>query len=313
MFEATSSETQRPAAPRTPEAPEIMQAFVLRHLSLLILVVVVLAQLALLAFQATRKHNVRLIHLWAAAAFDPFERSLHGVTDATAGAWDSVHDLSAAEREDQQLRYELAKARARILQLSEEGAENARLRKALNLQSQLPYPTIAATVIAASPGTSSVITIDKGTIAGLSPDLPVITPGGVVGKTVAVFSRTAQVLLITDRASGAGSELEKDGTQGVLKGNGDGLCQLDYVVKENPVSPGDLVVTSGLDQIYPKGLLIGKVVKVSDGNIYKAITVMPAAALDRLETVLVFLQPANNKRSDASDSQPAKSAGRKRP
>jgi rod shape-determining protein MreC len=289
MWELNSSETREPAAPRPPEASEIVQAFVSRHLPLLILFAVLLGQLMLLAYQVTRKHNVRLIQMWAAAAFDPFERALHGLTEATAGAWTSFHDLSAAERENQRLRQELAQAQAQILQLSEDGAENAHLKEMLGLQGRIAYRTVAATVIAANPGTSSVITVDKGMNSGLATDLPVITPDGIIGKTVAVFHRTAQVLMITDRASGVGSLLEKNGTEGVLKGNGDGLCQLDYILNENQVSPGDLVVTSGLDQIYPKGLLVGRVVRVSSGDIYRSISVRPAAALDHLENVLVIL------------------------
>lgn len=292
MFEVNSTEIRRPATPRAPEAPEIMQAFVSRHIPFFILAALLLAQLVLLADQVTRKHNVRLIQVWAAAAFSPLECSLHALTEATAGAWISFHDLSQAEQENQRLRHELADARARILQLSEESAENAHLREILDLERHIPYRTVTATVIAASPGASSVITVDKGTSAGLSPDLPVITPDGVVGKTVSVFRHSAQVLMITDRASGAGSMLEKNGAEGVLKGGGDGLCKLDYIMNENQVSPGDLVVTSGLDQIYPKGLLVGTVVTARGGEIYKDISVRPAAALDRLENVLVILQPA---------------------
>jgi rod shape-determining protein MreC len=290
MWEADSSETRHAAAPRAPEAPEVMQAFVTRHTPFFVLTVVLLAQLTLLGYQATRRHNVRVIQVWAAAAFDPFERLLHGLTEATASTWYSFHDLSAAERENQRLRQELAETRARVLQLSETSAEDVQLRELLNLRQRINYRTVAATVIAASPGTSSVMTIDKGSHAGLKTDLPVITPEGIIGKTIAVFPGAAQVLLITDRASGVGSQLETNGAQGVLKGDGDGTCSLDYILNENHVVLGDLVVTSGLDQIYPKGLLVGRVTKVSSGETYKAITVRPAAALDRLENVLVVLQ-----------------------
>jgi rod shape-determining protein MreC len=124
----------------------------------------------------------------------------------------------------------------------------------------------------------------------------VITPEGVVGKIIAVFNHTAQVLIITDGSSGVGSMLEKSGVQGVLKGGGDGVCHLDYIMNGEKVEVGDTVVTSGLDQIYPKGLLVGTVLKVSQGNIYKNITVKPAAPLDRLEDVLVILNSFQDKK-----------------
>jgi rod shape-determining protein MreC len=289
MFEGTSAETSRPAAPRAPEAPEILRAFVTRHIPFFILVAVLLAQLIFLAYQVRRKHHVRLIKVWAVNAIEPFERSLHGLTAATTGAWSSFHNLSEVERENRRLHQDLAQARAQVLQLSLARAENERLRGLLALEARLPYRATAATVIAASPGTNSAVFIDKGSHAALRTDLPVITAGGVVGKIVAVFRNSAQVLTITDAGSGVGAMLEGSGVEGVIKGDGNGLCRLDYILDENRVSPGDPVVTSGLDQIYPRGLLVGRVAKVSDGAIYKHISVRPAAALDRLEDVLVIL------------------------
>lgn len=304
MLEVSSPESPQPASPRTREGPEVMQAFLGRHIPLIILIVVLLAQLVLLAFQVTRKHNVRLIKVWAVGAFDPFERSLRGLADATSGVWSSYHDLWRAQRENQSLRQQLASARAQVLELSEEGAENKRLRTLLGLEQRLPLRTLSAAVIAASPGSGSAIFIDKGSDDGLTTDLPVITPDGIAGKIIAVFRHTAQVLTITDRSSGAGSMLAKNGVQGVLKGNGNGFCQLDYIMNEENVQPGDVVVTSGMDQIYPKGLLVGVVVKVGEGSIYKNITVKPAAALDRLEDVLVVLK--NSSRGEKDENSHAR-------
>ncbi|MGH9448599.1 MAG: rod shape-determining protein MreC, partial [Terriglobia bacterium] len=264
-----------------------------RHLPFFVLIVVLLAQLLFLAYQATRNQHERLLQVWAVGAFAPFERSLHGLTQITIGAWDFFYDLSQARRENQQLSGELTRARARILQLSEADVENARLRELLDLEQRLPYRATAATVIAASPGTDSAIFIDKGADAGLAAEMPVITPQGIVGKTIAVFRHTAEVLTITDSSSGVGSMLEKSETDGVVKGTGEGLCQLNYIMNEDQVAQGDLIVTSGLDQIYPRGLLVGAVRHVSNGAVYKYITVKPAAALDRLENVLVILGPSN--------------------
>ncbi|MGH9468722.1 MAG: rod shape-determining protein MreC [Terriglobia bacterium] len=268
-----------------------MHAFLRRHVPLIVLIAVLVAQLVLLAFQVTRKHNVRLIKVWAVAAFDPFERSVRGLTDATTGTLHSYGGLWSAQQENSELRRQLAEAQAQILSLSEAKTENDRLRTLLDLRHRLPLKTVAATVIAASPGTGSAVFIDKGAAENIAADLPVITPGGIVGKTVAVFRHTTQVLLITDRTSGVGALLQQSQVEGVVKGGGDGLCQLAYIMNEESVAPGQPVVTSGLDQIYPKGLLVGTVVRVSNGNIYKNITVKPAAALDRLEDVLVVLKP----------------------
>jgi rod shape-determining protein MreC len=224
--------------------------------------------------------------------FDPFERSLKGITDATARAWRTYGRLWRAQQENRDLRRELATTRSQLQQVAEYEKESDRLRRLLDFKARAPFQTVAAEIIALSPGASSnAILIDKGTDYGLVPDLAVITPAGVVGKIISVYHHDSQVLLITEPSSGVGAMLERSRTQGVLKGVSNNLCQLDYVMNEQPVSPGDAVVTSGLDQIYPEGLPLGTVLKVGSGNTYyRSIIVRPVVALDSLETVLVVLK-----------------------
>jgi rod shape-determining protein MreC len=291
MHDPQNQEMVNPDSPHSREGPEVMQAFVASHRPLSILLAVLLAQLLLLSFQITRNHNVRLIRIWALAVFDPFERSLKGITDATTWAWRTYGGLWRAQQENLDLRRELTTTRSQLRQVAEYAQESERLRRLLDFKARAPFQTVAAEIIAFSPGASSnAILIDKGIDYGLTPDLAVITSAGVVGKTLSVYHHSSQLLLITDSSSGVGAMLERSRTQGVLKGTGDNLCQLDYVMNEETVSPGDAVVTSGFDQIYPKGLPVGTALKVGDGNIYKSIVVRPAAELDRLETVLVVLK-----------------------
>ncbi|MGH9352446.1 MAG: rod shape-determining protein MreC, partial [Terriglobia bacterium] len=300
MLEVNSSVHQRPVPPRAPETPQVLQAFIANHAPFFVLIAVLILQLLFLAFQATRKHNVRVIKVWAVAAFDPFERSVRGLADAVSAANHSFGDYSRVEQENRGLQQQLASARAEARQLAEEGAENGQLRALLNLQRRLPLRTLSAEVIAASPGAGSAIYIDRGTRDGLTTDMAVITPDGVAGKTVAVFPHTAQVLLLTDSSSGAGAMLEKSRDEGVLKGSGDDICLLDYISNGTAAAPGDKVVTSGLDQIYPKGLLLGLVAGVREGNVYRVISVKPAINLDRLEDVLVIL----SQKTVTSDKRP---------
>ena len=280
-----------PDSPRSREGLEVMQAFVAAHRPFFVLMAVLLVQLLLVSFQITRKHNVRLIKIWTLAVFDPFERSLKGITDATTWAWRTYGGLWRAQQENRNLRRELATTRSQLQQVAEYAEESDRLRRVLDFKARAPFETVAAEIIAFSPGASSnAILIDKGTDHGLTPDLAVVTPRGVVGKIISVFHHNSQVLLITDPSSGVGAMLQQSRGQGVLKGAYNNLCQLDYIMNEESVSPGDAVVTSGLDQIYPKGLPVGTVLKVGEGNIYKSIVVRPAAELDSLETVLVVLK-----------------------
>jgi rod shape-determining protein MreC len=290
MHDPQNQESISPNPPRSREAPQVMQAFVAGHRPFFILTTILLAQFVLLSFQITRNHNVRLIKIWAVAIFDPFERSLKGITDATTRAWRTYSGLWRAQRENQDLRRELAVTRSQLQQVVERAAESDRLRRLLEFKARAPFQTLAAEIIAFSPGASSnAVLIDKGIDYGLTPDLAVITAAGVVGKIISVFHQSSQVLLITDPSSGVGSQLERSRAEGVLKGSGSNLCQLEYIMNEESVLPGDAVMTSGLDQIYPRGLPVGTVLNVGDGNIYKSIVVRPAVALDSLEAVLVVL------------------------
>lgn len=307
VLELRSPESSAPAAPRGPRAPERLQAFVSRHRSSLVLVAVLVAQLTLLAVQITRARTPPPAKAWAVVALAPFERSLRGLADVTGGSWEAFRSLSSAEDQNQALTARLEADEARIRDLSAKAGENDRLRSLLEFKARGSFSTVAAEVIGASPGgNSNTVLIDKGADAGLTSDLPVVTPDGVAGKVIAVYPQSAQVLLITDRSSGTGSLLQSSRVQGVLKGTGRGLCQLDYVMNEDAVSPGDVVVTSGLDQVFPKGLPLGTAAQVRQGNIYKEIVVKPAVALDRLEQVLVVtsrLAPPEEARSQKPRSQ----------
>lgn len=292
MYDPSASEFTRPVPPPVPEGPELVQAFVSRHRAFFILLAVLVAQLLLLSVQITRGQRVRLIQVWAVAVFDPFERALHGLADAVTGAWRTYRELWNAQQQNLELHVALVEARSQIQRLSERAAEAERLRELLEFKNRLPYPTVAAEVIAISPGEGSkAIFIDKGKDAALIPDLGVITPAGIVGKIIAVFPHSAQVVLITDPSSGAGCILERTRIQGILKGGSLNLCEVHYVMNEDSVAVGETVLTSGLDQIYPRGLPIGTVIQIGEGSIYKKIIVKPSAPLNRLETVLVVLKP----------------------
>ncbi len=300
MFDPNSPDFT-PAVPSLGRENPKMQAFVARHGPFFVLLAVLVGELLLVSFQITRNRNVRLIQVWAVAVFDPFERSLHKAVEASTLAWRTYGDLWQAQQQNLELHAQLAEARAQVQQLSEQAAEVRRLRTLLEFKNHFPFQSVAAEVIATSPGeNSNAIFIDKGLDSGLSSDLAVVTPGGVVGKIIAVFPRTAQVLLITDPASGVGCILEQSRIQGILKGGGRNLCHLLYIMNEESVSVGEAVLTSGLDQIYPKGLPVGTVTQTGNSNIYKEIAVKPAAELNRFETVLVILKPTSGEQQALS-------------
>ena len=159
----------------------------------------------------------------------------------------------------------------------------------LGFKEQFISKTVAAQVIG---GTGSELSrsvyIDKGERDGLKPDMAVLTKDGIVGKVLRVYRSTSLVLLIDDQTSGVGSILEKSRLQGILRGTPSGAVVLEKVMSDETVPVGEQVLTSGGDGIFPKGLNVGTVTKVSIGNdLFLNIHVRPAADLNRLEEVLV--------------------------
>ena len=152
---------------------------------------------------------------------------------------------------------------------------------------------LGARVIAASPGTASqTIEIDRGERDGIKRNMAVITPDGAVGKVIESYRDAAQVLLLTDKESGAGAMLVGSRVQSPVGGTGDPLLVMKYVPTDEDVKIGEKLVTSGMDKIFPRDIPLGTVAEVKPGNPFKQIRVQPAAKMDRLETVIVLLTQA---------------------
>ncbi|MGD0962999.1 MAG: rod shape-determining protein MreC [Candidatus Acidiferrales bacterium] len=262
-----------------------------RHRSLALLASVVLAQLLLLAFQIKRDRDVRLIRYWAVGIMSPVERGgtwgFLGIRDV----WNGYIGLHNARNENQQLRAELGQLQLRNRELESQANEAQRLSAMLNFRDSHPEaPLLAAQVIGASAdSTSHTLFINRGSRDRIRNNMAVVTPDGVVGKIVEVFPSTAQVLLLNDKESGVGALFAATRTHGVVKGSGDPTPRLDYIVNDEKVKSGDVLLTSGDDRIFPKGLLIGTVTDAKPALPFQIIHVQPAARLDRLEDVLVLL------------------------
>ncbi len=178
-------------------------------------------------------------------------------------------------------------------QLESRAAEADRLANLLGFRDQhAEVQMLAARVIGAAPDPAShMVLIDRGTRDGVRRDMGIITPEGVVGKVLAAYPDTSQVLLLSDKESGVGALLEASRAQGPVKGTGDPLLGLEYIGNDTKVQPGELVLTSGQDRIFPKDLPVGTVVEVHPDHKgpFQTILVRPAARLDGLEEVLVLL------------------------
>jgi rod shape-determining protein MreC len=192
--------------------------------------------------------------------------------------------------------------------MAEDAAQARRLQLLLGFKEQFISQTVPAQVIGSSGSDQSrIIYIDKGTRDGMKPDMPVITDQGIVGKVLRVFHSSSQVLLVNDVSSGVGAILEKSRLQGVLKGSPSGDVILDKVMTEEQVEPGERVLTSGGDRIFPKGLLIGYVKDVKTGaDLFLKIHVRLSASLSKVEEVLVITKVDEREPSAAELNAPVR-------
>ncbi|HHY92882.1 MAG TPA: rod shape-determining protein MreC [Firmicutes bacterium] len=227
-------------------------------------------------------------------ALAPVQGLVYTVSNRVSGAVRFVAEIRRLGAENAELKKELAQLKARENVAREVWSENVRLRKLLALPPGQPeLTTVGARVVARDPGNwYKTLTIDRGTRDGLKVDMVVLGAGGVAGRITRVAPHTAEVLLLSDQRSAIGAMGQLSRDVGVLKGGEtaqDG-CRLVYLPRSATLQPGELVVTSGLGGLFPKGLVLGQVIEVkSEGyGLGKYARVTPAVDLDHLEEVLVI-------------------------
>jgi rod shape-determining protein MreC len=269
-----------------------MESVLSRYKNLITLVVILFAQVLGLAIQvkrSTESESNRLIRIWAVSAVTPFEKAINWIQSGSWNVWHNYVYLRGVRAENRGLRQEIEQLRLDQARLSEDAAQARRLQALLSFKEQYIQKTVPAQVIGTSGSEQSrSVFIDKGKKDGVGADMAVITATGIVGKVLTVFPSTAQVLLVNDQSSGAGGILEKSRLQGIVRGTSSGQVVLEYVMSDEQVQPGDRVLTSGGDGIFPKGLPVGTVTRVSPGHeLFLNILLQPAANLSKLEEVLV--------------------------
>jgi len=284
-----------------------------RHKSLFLLGGVVLLQVLLLAVQIKRDSQGRLIRVWTVGAVSPFERAgAHGISHIR-DTWNHYFALQNTSRENEELKRENGALKLQITQLQSKANEADRLAALLKFrQTNVDVPMVSARVIGGSADSASLtIYLDRGERDGIRRNMGVITPDGVVGKVIESYKDTAQVLLLTDKASGVGAMLVSSRVQKPVGGTGEALLSLKYISNEEDVNPGEHLVTSGTDRIFPPDLPVGTIADVKPGNTFKQIRVRPAANLERLEEVFVLLtmKPLEMKKDSAEPNSAPPPAG----
>jgi rod shape-determining protein MreC len=254
---------------------------------------VMLGHVLLISAQVNSRSGVPILEAVTFGVFAEVQRTITSGFSAVRRVWSGYVGLRNLRTENEALTRQLEEAQIALQQQRALADRGRSLERLLELRDRSNLKTAAAEIIAAGASPEfRTLTVDKGTRDGVAADMAVIAPAGVVGRIVMPGTRAAKVQLLVDRNAAAGALVERSRTQGVVTGSGDQLLTLDYLSDLADVMVGDVVVTSGIDGIYPKGYVIGRVEAVEKtATSFKKISVRPAVDFTALEEVLVVLTP----------------------
>jgi rod shape-determining protein MreC len=227
----------------------------------------------------------------------PFQNAASSSIQFAKDIWRKYFSLVSVSEENRRLKRLLAEAVEENHRLTEVDLSNQRLRELLKFREELSREVVAAQVVGRDPSPwFQTIIIDKGKDDGVIKTCPVVMAEGIVGQVIDVSDRYAKVLLIIDQDSAVDALVERSRARGVIKGDGGGGCAFEYVLRKDDVGIGDIVVSSGQDGVFPKGLRVGQVSEVipSNAGLFQDVMITPFVDFEKLEEVLVILPEAGD-------------------
>lgn len=214
------------------------------------------------------------------------------VTTPFRAVGDWVAGLTVSRSEIEELRTQNVQLRERVAELEEARLENERLRDLVGFIEARQLDAIGARIIGRpTSGWHGVITIDRGTADGVDTGMPVLAPAGLLGQTIEAAEHSARVRLITDQRSGVAAMIQSTRAEGIVRGSIDGAVTMEYVSRQTTVTAGDVVLTSGMGGVYPKGLMIGEIedVQLRENDLFPRLRVRPTAQISGIEEVIVLV------------------------
>ena len=255
-------------------------------------IAITVGHIILISAQVNTRRGVPLLEAVVFGVFAEVQRGASWMVSGVRTSWGDYFALQQVRRDNERLQQENAQLQVRLQQERALAQQSRALQELVELRAETPLTTTASAVIGsgASPDFRT-ITIDKGTIDGLRPDMAVIAPSGVVGRVITPSARAAKVQLLIDRNAAAAALVERSRAQGVVEGTG-GNLRLNYVSGTADLKVGDTLVTSGIEGIYPKGFVIGQIESIQrSAGEFSSVVVRPAVDFSSIENVLVVLAP----------------------
>jgi rod shape-determining protein MreC len=265
---------------------------------ILVALVIVLVAVNIILLTITGKHTQAPSGLGRGALVivSPFQKQFTVFFNSIKNIWNQYFFLVSTAEENRRLKKALGQSLQQLNRYSEIELANDRLRHLIGFEKEVPRPMTAAQVVGKDPSAwSKTIIVDKGTQDSIRQGAPVVIPEGIVGVVVEASARYAKVLLLIDPNSAVDALVQQTRARGIVKGGGAGYCLFDYVLRKHEISVGDIVVSSGLDGVFPKGFRVGRISEIvrQNAGIFQKVSVTPYVDFEILEEVFIISEPAN--------------------
>ena len=224
----------------------------------------------------------------------PLQIATTQVTGAVGGVWQRYVALVGVEQDNRELRDRLRRLEGEHQRDTEIELENRRLSQLLDFQTDVPSHVVTARVVGKdASGIFQTFALDRGERDGVRPGMAVVCANGVVGRIAQTSPHVSRVLLVSDHNSGVDALVQRTRVRGIVEGALNRSCSMKYIKRGDEIDVNDVVVTSGLDGIFPKGILIGRVRGVTrkDFGLFQVAEVVPAVDFSKLEEVIVLTSP----------------------
>lgn len=269
-----------------------MKNLLLRYKRFLLTAVILLVAFFTYALNLRNKEHANPLERTVMSVTAPMAGSAAAATGFAGDIWSNYIDLIEVRRENVELRKSIKILNERMVASNEAVVANQRLQALLALKGSVALPSVAVSVIGEdSSAWFKTLVVDRGSADGLLEGMPVVAAGGVVGRLVKVAPNSSRVLLLTDHASAIAAIVQRSRARGVVRGAGGGRCSLEFTVKDEDVKVGDVVVSSGIGGVFPKGLPVGEVTMVKKGEygVFQTIEIRPSVNIGKLEEMLVLV------------------------
>ncbi|MDR1397074.1 MAG: rod shape-determining protein MreC [Desulfarculales bacterium] len=267
--------------------------FFRRYRFIIITVIFLVAALTVFSINANQDPRETISGRLVLELVGPLQSLVSSVGGFISGLWNDYFALVQAARQNRELKFQLDLLSQRMVDYEEIKLENGRLQKLLALRQESDPPQTAAQVVGWDPsGNFRTAIINKGTNHGVEPQMAVVNSQGVVGRIIWASPNYAKVLLLLDPNAAIDVLVQRSRARGIVEGAGSDSLRLKYIVRAEEIIPGDIIIASGDEGVFPKGMLVGTVRAIHPelAVIFLPVELAPAVDFERLEEVSVILR-----------------------